>query len=380
MGKSVETRGESFFIFCASYQHKEDPMTIQKETDGFLDLLSGPGFTVKDNIITQVNSAARAMLISEGTDVRSLLLTCGEEYATFKGGCLYLQLNIGNKGWGTSVTRRNGTDLFLPDPPYEDDALQALALAACELRGTLGGALLSLDQMARHAGAEDPQISAGLALLNKSLNRTLRLIGNMSDAGSWPYPQQELLEMGSMFAEIFEKAAAYLEETNLRLTFQGLKTEVLSLADRQQLERAVLNILSNAAKVSPSGGTVAASLTRKGNTLRLSITDSGPGIADSLRGSLFSRYLRPAGIDSLGGGLGLGMVMVKAAAAAHGGVVLVDQPRGCGSRITLTLAIRESADGAFREPVKGPDYAGGRDHTLLELSDCLPTEMFQVNS
>ena len=70
------------------------------------------------------------------------------------------------------------------------------------------------------------------------------------------------------------------------------------------------------------------------------------------------------------------MGLVRSAAAAHGGAVLIDQPAGCGTRVTLTLALRKNEPGMLRSPVMRVDYTGERDHALVELSDCLPAELY----
>lgn len=354
-------------------------MTIQKENDGILDLLICPGFCVKENIITAVNQAAAAMLLTPGTDVRTLLLTGGEEYAAFQSGCLYLKLNVQQDGWGAVVTRKEALDYFILDQRAEDSALQALGLAAKGLRETLAGALISAELLTERLQSADPALQDQVARLNRGLNRTLRLIGNMSDAGDWPIPnRQEIREIGSIFAAIFEKAGVVTEKAGITLTYSGLSEKILTLVNPEQLERAVLNTLSNAMKFTPEGGSIQASLTRRGRSLRLSITDTGSGIREDILGTLFTRYQRQAAWEDSRFGVGLGMRLIRNAAAAHGGVVLVDQPEGFGTRITMTLAIRQDSETKLRSPVGfRQDYAGERDHVLLELSDCLPHELYK---
>ena len=111
--------------------------------------------------------------------------------------------------------------------------------------------------------------------------------------------------------------------------------------------------------------------------LRLSICDRGSGISQNLLGSVFSRYLRQPCIEDSRYGLGLGMVLVRSAAANHGGAVLIDQPEGCGTRVTMTMAIRQNTAGVLRSPVIRVDYAGEQDHALIELSDCLPASLYE---
>lgn len=353
-------------------------MTIQKDTDGFLDLLICPGFCAKDNLITQVNQAASALLLEEGTPVSDLLLTGSEEYAQFQDGCLSLKLNLTEEGWGCTVIRKDDTDYFLLDQPVQDEALRALALAARELRNAMTGTIASADQLTQQLDPNNLQLQQQLARLNRGLNRTLRLIGNMSDANNCEMPlRQEIREIDSLLREIFEKSASILETAHVHVTYEGLSERIYSLVDRDQLERAVLNILSNSVKFNDSGCKIHARLTRQGKLLRLSLHDNGPGIPNNIRGTLFARYLRQGGIEDSRFGLGLGMVLVRSFAAAHGGTVLVDYPGSGGTRVTITMKIRQEADPQLRSPLLVPDYAGNRDHALLELSDCLPYELYQ---
>ena len=78
--------------------------------------------------------------------------------------------------------------------------------------------------------------------------------------------------------------------------------------------------------------------------------------------------------------MGLGMVLIRAVAAAHGGTVLVDQPEESGTRVTLTIAIRQGGDAMLRSNILRVDYAGEHDHTMLELSDVLPLSPFEIET
>ena len=107
--------------------------------------------------------------------------------------------------------------------------------------------------------------------------------------------------------------------------------------------------------------------------------DSGSGIAENLRGSLFTRYAREPGLEDGRYGVGLGMVLIRSTAAAHGGTVLIDHPDDCGTRITVSLAIRQG-DPVVRSPRFAIDYAGERDHGLIELSDVLPAQLYDPDT
>lgn len=342
-----------------------------KGAPDLLDLMVQPGFYVENFKIVQLNAAAEGLLLCPGMDIRPLIDSGLEEYASFQGGCLYLRLRLTQTAIGASIVKQNGMDVFLLDTQECDSALQALSLAARELREPLATIMVSTANLR----AENPE---QLALLNRGLHQMLRLISNMSDAGRGPsVSRQESTDMDALFSEIFEKAAALAETAGVAIRYQGPEQSVLCLADREQLERAVLNLISNALKFAPSGGTIDASLTKCGKMLRFSIRDNGPGFAQNLLGSVYNRYLRQPCIEEGRNGLGLGMVLVRTAAACHGGAVLIDQPDGSGARVTMTMAIRQNTSGMLRSPVLRVDYAGEQDHTLVELSDCLPADLYK---
>ena len=352
-------------------------MEIQNDPQGWLNRFSCPAFSVKENIITACNHSAEALLLNPGMDIRDLLMTGAEEYAQFDSGCLYLKLKLSSRGYGASVTKEGSRDLFLLEQEPEDPDLRSLSLAARELRNPLSNLMIAADALKRGTG-EDPNLSEQLARLNRSLHQMHRLINNMSDAG-----RSDLLspvgihDLSKLFHDIFERILTQLEPIKVVLTYSGLSESVYGLANESQLERAVLNMISNAMKFMPEGGRIHATLTRQQNMLQVSILDSGSGISENVLGNVFTRYQRQPGIEDSRYGIGLGMVLIRNAAADHGGTVLIDFPEEKGTRITMTMAIRQDSP-TLRTPVISPAADGSRQ-ILTELSDCLPWEFYQNN-
>lgn len=351
-------------------------MEDRNDVLGMLDLMLRPGFCVKDGHILKVNQAAQSLCIRPGSSVSQLLQTGTEEYAALSQGALYLTLNLAGQPVEASVTRLGDLDIFLLEQDADDRELQAMALAARELRIPLSGVMATAQRLFPMAGPEeDSQCQA--ARLNRGLYQMLRVLGNMSDAARGPEEShQETRELSSFFDEIFEKAQGYLSQAGLKLVYRGLGSPVYGLISGEQLERAVLNILSNAIKFTPAGGTIQATLTRHSHFLRLSIQDNGCGMDAEVRRNLFSRYLRRPAIEDSRFGLGLGMVLIRSAAASHGGTLLIDQPEGSGTRVTLTVDLRRKPEPGLRSPILAVDYAGDWDHWLVELSDSLPPDVY----
>lgn len=344
-------------------------MEQNKDILQLLDLTVQPGFCVQKQIITSVNQSARRLLLEPGMKLLPLLQTGAEDYLEFTQGCLYLQLRLQDRLWGASVVHLADSDVFLLDAQPEASQLQALALAAQELREPVSRILLAH----KHLG-QLPSPQAGQ--LHQGLSQLMRIINNMSDALSYTEgTQQEIRNIPAVLDEILQKAQPLLAQAGLALSLEGFSQEAYGPCDSQQLERAVLNILSNAAKFTAPGGHLAAALTRRKNRLYLSIEDTGSGICQDILGNVFFRYLRQPGIEDSRFGLGLGMVLIRAAAANHGGCVLIDQPGG--TRITMTLSLTQPGETTLRSPLFRVDYAGDRDHALLELSDVLPSHLYE---
>jgi two-component system sensor histidine kinase MprB len=105
----------------------------------------------------------------------------------------------------------------------------------------------------------------------------------------------------------------------------------------ETLERAVANLLDNAAKWSPSGGVVEVGV-RDG---QVTVRDHGPGIEDEDLPYVFDRFYRASSARGLPGS-GLGLAIVKQVAEAHGGQVVAERAEGGGTVMRLRLNGRSS--------------------------------------
>ena len=340
------------------------------ERDMFLDTLIEPAFLVEQGTIIQVNKAAADLLMKPGSPVTALMHTGAMEYGYFEQGSMYLTLNIGGEHRSACVQRIDSRDLFRLEKDDRSE-LTVLSLAAMQLREPLSKALLSAERLYSPESGEDA------LRLNRGLYQMLRILGNMADAAS-PAAFLETVDIPAVISEVFEKASTMLSRAGIELCYKPLGEPVYGLADPQQLERAILNILSNGAKYAGQSSKIEAGLTRRDDLLLLSIRDDGQGIDRTLLPTVFTRYQREPSIEDARNGLGLGMVLIKNVAEDHGGTVLIDTPENGGTRITLTIAIRQRSGDALRSPILRPDRYGDRDHALIELSDVLPPEVFDI--
>ena len=346
----------------------------QNNISEILELMSQPGFCVTGNRITLANQAACAMLLTPGLDILPLFHTGVEEYTEFQGGQLCVTLCIADKLHNAAIIRMDDADLFLLDSEEQAEEFRSMALISMELRNPLMQVMQNAEQLLGNLDPQDPTA----ARMNKGLLQLMRTVCNLSDVSRYQESSfTETRDICAFLEEILEKAQTFTAGTGIRLSWDLPREAIPCLIDSEQLERAVWNLISNAIKFTPKSGTIHAQLTRQGKRLQFRITDSGSGIAESIRSSVFQRYLRQPGIEDNRFGLGLGMVIVRTCAANHGGTVLIDQNGDSGTRITMTLSLRQKTDTTVCSPILRPDYSSGWDHGLLELSDCLPAEEFK---
>jgi signal transduction histidine kinase len=109
------------------------------------------------------------------------------------------------------------------------------------------------------------------------------------------------------------------------------------IGDRRRLEQALLNLVTNAQKFSPSGRDVTITVERAGDRACWTVTDRGPGIGPDEQARLFERFFVGASDRSRNEGTGIGLPTALAIAQAHGGTIEVDSALGRGSAFRLVV-------------------------------------------
>lgn len=119
-------------------------------------------------------------------------------------------------------------------------------------------------------------------------------------------------------------------------------TAVWALADPEAVERVVANLLSNAAKYSPSGSVISVMLDHDADHARIVVDDTGPGVSEEDRPHVFRRFYRgnsPAAVATRGAGIGLAVVK-DLVERMHGSVGVDAAPGGGGARFIVSLPLR----------------------------------------
>ena len=267
----------------------------------------------------------------------------------------------------------------MPKHPENEELLhQIFPNIASQLRGAQGNIHSALNRIAPPEQREqDAQLDTSAALLYQSYYRILRVVNNLTDAAGLLEDTPLPLENGDVVGFCRDLCRRCGDLARLRQQTLAFKCDLSShivAFNGAYLERLLLNLLSNAFKFTPPGGTITLSVKVQPSAVELSVLDTGEGISQELLPTLFDRYLHTERIDPAPHGLGLGLPICRRIAAGHGGSIVVTSTPGQGTRVVVSLPNRQTD--TIRVKDVDFDYAGGFNHTLLELSDALPYTAF----
>jgi signal transduction histidine kinase len=121
---------------------------------------------------------------------------------------------------------------------------------------------------------------------------------------------------------------------------------LVASVDPDRLERALLNLLSNAQKYGRAGGCIGLRLERHGHEARFAVTDDGSGIPPAEQAIIFDRFYRSEGeATERNQGSGLGLPIARAIVQLHGGRIWVVSAPGAGATFSIALPLTPAPDG-----------------------------------
>jgi len=145
------------------------------------------------------------------------------------------------------------------------------------------------------------------------------------------------VSLGEVVEEVVVKFRPVADQRRIALRVEP-GDDLLAWGDQARIAQAVANLVDNAIKYTPDGGTVTVSRQERGDLVAISVSDTGIGIAPEHLPRVFERFYRVDRSRSRAlGGTGLGLSIVKHIATSHGGQVEVQSTEGRGSRFTLLL-------------------------------------------
>ncbi len=243
-----------------------------------------------------------------------------------------------------------------------------LAVLAHELRNPLAPLRTGLDLLLRHQISEQSApVTRTLVAMNRQLDHMVRLIDDLLDVSRLTRGLLELKRDRVDVAEIVQSTIDSVRpwfERRRQLLSSQIESGIIAHADQTRFAQILTNLLHNATKFTPEGGSIRVELVREGDTAVLRVTDSGIGIrADQLE-RVFDMFARvnQRGMASEPGatepGLGIGLALARRLAEMHGGsLALQSEGEGHGTkfevRIPASSPMERAPDAVARDSSAG---------------------------
>jgi signal transduction histidine kinase/ligand-binding sensor domain-containing protein/DNA-binding response OmpR family regulator len=144
------------------------------------------------------------------------------------------------------------------------------------------------------------------------------------------------LDLGAFVSTVGRTFLSLAERKKIAYDIQVPPEQTVVFGDPEHLDRALSNLLSNAFKFTPDGGTVRVTVTADDGAARIAVRDSGPGIPAGDLPRIFDRFhrARTAGTQP---GTGIGLALARELVVLHGGSIAAESEEGFGSTFTITL-------------------------------------------
>jgi two-component system, NtrC family, sensor histidine kinase KinB len=175
------------------------------------------------------------------------------------------------------------------------------------------------------------------------LDRLMRELLDLSRIESGAVaPVRAPVRTAAMLREAVETLRPQLDSAEIRMVVDAAPDLPQVFVDRGQIERVVSNLVTNARRATPEGGSITVSAVAVGNDVAVSVADTGTGIPREYLAKIFEPFVQVP--DAPAGGAGLGLSISQRIVEAHGGQLSVQSEPGKGSRFTFTIPIAKKAE------------------------------------
>ncbi len=220
-----------------------------------------------------------------------------------------------------------------------------VSLVSHELRTPLTSIYGSLKLLGNKTTKIDKETSRELiSVAERNSDRLLSLVNDILDlqkivAGKLELKTKEI-ELNKIIVESLEENRSFAESYNVKFKFQECEDDLKIVGDTARIKQILANLLSNAAKFSPSGKSVKINLVKNADNAVLSVTDEGPGIAPKHLTEIFDPFVQIADVNTREtGGTGLGLPICKALVAEHNGTIELISIPGKGATFVVTFPL-----------------------------------------
>jgi PAS domain S-box-containing protein len=229
-----------------------------------------------------------------------------------------------------------------------------LGMLAHELRNPLA-AIMSAGEVL-HRRVQEAGVQKLIAVIRRQTRALARMVDDLLDVSRVTLGKIQLAREPVLLGEVMTRAADAARDAAQRAELRfdvDIDADPLWVrGDATRLEQVVTNLLNNAVKFTPAGGTITVRLKREGADAAIRIRDTGIGIDRTLLPKVFDLFVQAdTSLDRAKSGLGIGLALVRQIVALHGGqVTATSAGRGAGSEFVVCLPLTlEDVEAPVRE-------------------------------
>jgi signal transduction histidine kinase/ligand-binding sensor domain-containing protein/DNA-binding response OmpR family regulator len=311
-----------------------------------------PGTSLAVRVLPTFWETAAFRWISAITLGVGLLLAVRWREARLRARAMGLERVVGDRTAALRERERELADRNAQLQSLDHAKTRFFANVSHELRTPLTLTIGPLEDLRARAGG-DPQVERWLDIALRNSRRLLRLVNQILDVAKLDAGAMHLaprpIDLGPFTRGVVGAFSPVAERKNIRLTVDTPDT-LRGTFDADAVEKILTNLVSNAIKFTPAGGSVHVALSPHGDGVRLLVRDSGPGIPHDEIGHVFERFYQvDESTTRSQPGTGIGLSLVKELVELHGGTIEVESS-GEGTTFSATIPARPAAAGVAEQP------------------------------
>lgn len=251
-----------------------------------------------------------------------------------------------------------------------DDRKSAfIATLSHELRNPLAPLRNGLEILRR---VEEPLTQERVrSMMDRQLTHMVRLIDDLLDVSRISRGkvglQRKHVALARVLQHALEASRPFVEQAGHELRVEWPAEPIVVHADLTRLAQVFINLLNNAAKFTPSGGTVSVRVDREGGQALVRIADTGLGIEPALQQQVFDMFTQ---VHRSQGGLGIGLALARGLAQMHeGDITLRSDGRGQGSEFTVRIPVAATTGEDMERGDEAAEVAPAQQRRVLVADD-----------
>lgn len=273
-------------------------------------------------------------------------------WALIHGGFVLAASIVGVVNWRFNEIERKRTEAALRERIAAEEAIQVrdhfLSFAAHELKTpitALQGYAQLFQRRATREGTLNERDQHALTTIVDQAGRLNRMMATLLDVSRIDSGQFSLncepLDVSALVQRMVDEVRPTLAQH--QLSFQCGDQPLLVFGDELRLEQVIQNLIQNAIKYSPDGGSITVRVERLEDQACITIKDQGIGIPAAALPQLFNRFYRVSNAaERKIGGLGIGLYVVKEILTQHNGTITVESTEGKGSTFSVRLPLHQT--------------------------------------